>query len=99
VLKRLDLAKFFDAVVTPESVFTQKPDPVHLVAVLDRLGAARHESVMIGDNANDVATARGAGVSVIAVSYGYPRMAPGALGADLLIDKMTDLPKSLLRLR
>ena len=98
VLMRLDLAKFFDAVVTPESVSAPKPDPAHLVAVLDRLGTPRRESVMVGDNANDVAVARSTGVRVIAVSYGYPRMALEALGADFLIDEMTALPEALLRL-
>jgi phosphoglycolate phosphatase len=98
VLRQLDLAKYFGAVVTPEHVPAHKPNPAHLLAVLSRLGAARKESVMVGDNANDVATARGAGVAVIAVSYGYPRMSPEALGADLLIDRMAALPDALHRL-
>jgi phosphoglycolate phosphatase len=53
---------------------------------------------MVGDNANDVAVARGAGVPVVAVRYGYPRMAPEALGADLLIERMAELPEALRRL-
>jgi phosphoglycolate phosphatase len=98
VLRQLNLAKYFGAVVTPEQVPAHKPNPAHLMAVLRSLGAAQSESVMVGDNANDVATARGADVPVIAVSYGYPRMAPEALGADILIDRITALPDALRRL-
>ncbi|HXQ67987.1 MAG TPA: phosphoglycolate phosphatase [Alphaproteobacteria bacterium] len=99
VLRQLSLATFFDAVVTPEEVPAPKPDPAHLLAVLAALEAAPEEAVMVGDNANDVAVARSTGVAVVAVSYGYPRIAPEALGADLLIDAMTELPAALERLR
>ncbi|HYB11400.1 MAG TPA: phosphoglycolate phosphatase [Alphaproteobacteria bacterium] len=98
VLRQLDLEKYFLAVVTPEHAPAHKPHPAHLLAVLSRLGAAQTESVMVGDSANDVATARRAGVPVIAVSYGYPRTAPEALGADLLIDRMAALPDALRHL-
>jgi phosphoglycolate phosphatase len=53
---------------------------------------------MVGDNANDVAAARGYGIPVVAVSYGYPRMAVADLGADAVIDRMTDLPAALAAL-
>lgn len=99
VLERFDLARYFQAVVTPEHVVASKPDAAHLRAVLNMLGTAPAEAVMVGDNANDVAVARNAKVSVVAVSYGYPRMAPEALGADLLIDHMAELPDALRRLR
>ncbi|HLI14319.1 MAG TPA: phosphoglycolate phosphatase [Alphaproteobacteria bacterium] len=98
VLDRLDLARFFDAVVTPEQVSAHKPHPAHLLATLAVLRAEPAEAVMVGDNANDVAVAHGAGVPVIAVTYGYPRMAPADLGADLLIDEMAALPAALDRL-
>ncbi|MFI4986835.1 MAG: HAD-IA family hydrolase [Alphaproteobacteria bacterium] len=98
VLERLALAGYFAAVVTPEAVAAAKPAAAHLLAVLAALDAAPAEAVMVGDNANDVAVARAAGTAVVAVSYGYPRMAPEALGADLLIDRMTELPAALARL-
>jgi len=98
VLRRLVLARYFAAVVSPEEVSAPKPDAGHLLAVLAALGARPWEAVMVGDNANDVAVARAAGTAVVAVSYGYPRMAPAALGADLLIDSMAELPSALERL-
>ena len=99
VLQRLALAPYFVSVVSPEEVRAPKPDPAHLLAVLAALDAAPADAVMVGDNANDVAVARAAGTAVVAVSYGYPRMDPHALGADLLIDAMGELPQALTRLR
>lgn len=98
VLQALGLARYFSASVAPEQVAASKPDPAHLRAVLALLGARPEEAVMVGDNANDVAMAHAAKVPVIAVSYGYPRMAPARLGADLLIDRMDELPAALKRL-
>ena len=50
---------------------------------------------MVGDGLNDVKAARGAGMPVVAVSYGYPRMPVADLGADLVIDGFADLPAAL----
>ena len=99
VLRALALEPYFAAVVSPEEVSAPKPDPAHLRAVLAALDAAPADAVMVGDNANDVAVARAAGTAVVAVAYGYPRMDPRALGADLLIDAMRELPAALARLR
>jgi phosphoglycolate phosphatase len=85
-------------VVTPEEVSAPKPDPAHLRAVLAALDTGPADAVMVGDSANDVAVARAAGTAVVAVSYGYPRMDPKKLGADLLIDAMSELPAALQRL-
>jgi len=98
VLAALGLDGFFEAVAGGDSAPVRKPDPGHLLWLLERLGATPAGSAMVGDNANDVAAARGAGVPVVAVSYGYPRMAPADLGADLLIDRFADLPAALERL-
>ena len=50
---------------------------------------------MVGDSMNDVAAARGAGIPVIAVSFGYTTIPPGQLGADRLIDDFAELPAAL----
>ena len=69
----------------------RKPDPRHLAAVLERLGVAADGAVMVGDNANDVATARGLGVPAVAVSFGYSRGPVAALEADHVIDRFDEL--------
>ncbi|MBF0129866.1 MAG: phosphoglycolate phosphatase [Alphaproteobacteria bacterium] len=98
VLELLGLAEFFSGVVAAESTAFIKPDPRPLLAALDAMGAARERAVMVGDSPVDVAVARNAGIPVIAVSYGYTRVPPRDLGADILIDSLTELPAALARL-
>ncbi len=98
VLDQLGLAPLFEAVAGGDTLPYRKPDGRHLGYVLERLGAAGRSSAMVGDNANDVRAARAAGVPVVAVSYGYPRMPVADLGADIVIDRFADLPAALERL-
>ncbi|MGQ3049105.1 MAG: phosphoglycolate phosphatase [Niveispirillum sp.] len=98
LLRELGMGALFDAVAGGDSVARKKPHPDPLVFVMERLGVGAGGAVMVGDNANDVAAARGAGVPVVAVAYGYPRMALEDLGADIIIDRFADLPGALARL-
>lgn len=98
LLAELGLAPFFDAVAGGDTVAEKKPHPAPLLWVMDRLGVGASGAVMVGDNANDVAAARGAGVPAVAVAYGYPRMPLADLGADIIIDRFADLPAGLARL-
>jgi phosphoglycolate phosphatase len=47
-----------------------KPHPDMLLALMDRCGVAPFETLMIGDTTHDLALARNAGASSLAVSYG-----------------------------
>lgn len=69
-----------------------KPDPRHVLAVLGRLGIDPSEAVMVGDSPNDVDAGQGAGMPVFAVTYGYSLGPVEALGADYLINNLTELP-------
>ena len=53
---------------------------------------------MVGDSLTDVAAARGAGVPVVAVSYGYTRIAAAELGADAVIHHFDRLIPALAKL-
>lgn len=98
LLPELGLYGFFDAVAGGDTVADRKPHPAPLLWVMERLGVGADAALMVGDNANDVATARGAGIPVVAVSYGYPRMPVADLGADIIIDRFADLPEALMQL-
>ncbi|WP_376089765.1 HAD family hydrolase [Roseomonas sp. CCTCC AB2023176] len=58
----------------------RKPDPAHPLGVLARMGCPRDGAVLVGDHANDVLAARGAGIEPIFAAWGYgpPDMADGA---------------------
>lgn len=94
VLKCLGLDHFFQGVVGGDVITRRKPDGEHILETLRRMNAGL-PAVMVGDSATDVAAARAAGVPVVAVSYGYARMDPRNLGADVLIDHFGQLPASL----
>lgn len=76
----------------------RKPDPRHVLAVLGQLGIDAAEAVMVGDSPNDVLAGQGAGLPVIAVTYGYSLGPVEALGADFYIDSLTALPALLAEL-
>ncbi|MFB3150223.1 MAG: HAD-IA family hydrolase, partial [Alphaproteobacteria bacterium] len=99
ILGALDLEGYFSAVLGGDSLEgVRKPDPRHLLAAVERLGAARETAVMVGDTENDVAAARGAGVPVIAVAFGYARVPAEDLGADAVIGHFDELPDAIRRL-
>lgn len=98
VLAALGLDRFFSSVIGGGALPVRKPDPVHLLAVADAIGACRNDCVYVGDSPTDVETARRADMPVVAVSYGYSKGPPEALGADYLIDHFSRLPSTLERL-
>jgi phosphoglycolate phosphatase len=98
ILEGLDLARYFRVVAGGDTFPVRKPDPGHLLGVLERLGVAREGAIMIGDSPNDIGCAIDAGVRSIAVSYGYTPVPPAELGADALIDRFADLPEAIVRL-
>ena len=89
VIEGLALGRWFDAgVVGAEGEYPRKPDPGGLLALAARAGVPVERTLMIGDGAQDVETARRAGVRVCAARYGFgfPTAAPLLTPADLIID-------------
>ena len=98
LLAELDLARHFRVVIGGDSLTVRKPDPGHLQAVLDRLGAAPDRAVLVGDSANDVQAAAAIGVPCVLVSFGYTARPARALGAARVIDHMSELGAALASL-
>ncbi len=86
ILDLIGLAGRFGAVTGGDSLAVRKPHPGHLLATVDMLGGRPDDAVMVGDSANDVAMARAAGVSVVAVTWGYSQIPAKDLGADAVIE-------------
>lgn len=86
----------FAAIVGGDTLATRKPDPEHLLETIRRAGGGR--AAMVGDSIVDVATAKAAGIPVIAVSFGYADRPVEALGADLVIDHYSQLAEALAKL-
>lgn len=65
-----DIMDSVDCLVARESAPRVKPDPAHLLAALDRLGAAPGEALMVGDHPMDVLVGQRAGTVTAAVASG-----------------------------
>lgn len=98
VLDALDLARFFPAVAGGDTLPVRKPDAGHLLGTLAMLDSRPERAIMIGDSHNDIQVAINARVRSIAVSYGYRRQPVEQLGADIVVDRFSDIPQALGRL-
>ena len=98
VLHGFGIAGLFDALLGGDAVPFKKPDARHLLAAVERLGAAASEAVMIGDNEHDYAAARAAGIPVFLVRYGYLRVPAESLTPDAWLDCFADIPEALRNL-
>lgn len=80
------------AVVTGGDEAPRKPSPAGTLEIMRRLGARPEETVFIGDSPTDVRTARNAGVTMVAVTWGFrPREELRAAGAVHLVDSVAGL--------
>jgi phosphoglycolate phosphatase len=85
LLEALDLMKYFDAVVGPDTIGRAKPDPLTYRETLKRMKQNITASVLIGDSETDVSTARAAGVPMIGVTFGYTPRPVAEFAPDFLI--------------
>ena len=95
LLARLGLDRYFGAAIGGDALAIKKPDPDHLLAVLDRLQVEPQHAVLIGDSDTDLKTAHAAGIPCILVSFGYTAIPASELGADRVIDHANDLIPTL----
>ena len=94
VLQELGLSQYFGAVLGSDSTDEKKPSPKPLLKVMDMFSCSAGETVIVGDSAYDIAAGKAAGISTIAVSYGY-RDASLLQEADRIIDHIAELPQVL----
>jgi phosphoglycolate phosphatase len=74
VLRALGLGDAVDAIVGADDTPRIKPDPTHVLAALEAVGAAPYEALYVGDNDVDVEAAAAAGVPCVLVEWGPARM-------------------------
>jgi len=97
VLAELGLAPFFDTVIGGDSLPQRKPDPEPVLACLEGLDVAPGETLFVGDSRNDVLSAHAAGLPVILIPSGYGQTEAGDPAADLVIEDMAALTRTLLQ--
>jgi len=92
LLKRYDLNRFFNAIVTREDTVAVKPDPAHLEDVLKILDVKPSEAIVVGDSVLDMKCARKLNMIAVGVNTGLASlMELTHAEATYLISSITDL--------
>jgi len=98
LLRAFDLDGLICTVGGGDSFPVRKPDPRHMLATLSAAGGSADRAVAVGDHANDVAAATGAGLPCIFAAWGYgpPAMAAGAAATAAAFTEVPNLARALL---
>ena len=75
LVKKLFPSIPFVAILGNKEGFPLKPDPAIVETVLEKAGVEKADAALVGDSATDMKTAANAGVTGIAVAWGYQNMA------------------------
>ncbi|MEC9022137.1 MAG: phosphoglycolate phosphatase [Pseudomonadota bacterium] len=93
IISKMAIDHYFeDAILGGDSLDIRKPNPQHLVGVIELMGLRPNNVIMVGDSETDIKAARGAGVPIVVVDYGYTSIPHDLLGADALISSFFELP-------
>lgn len=99
LLGELGMDRRFAAIAGRDTFPVCKPHPDHLTGAIRLAGGDPTRAVMVGDSDVDVATAKAAGIPVIAVTFGYTSIPIGELDADAVIDHYDAFIPALAKLQ
>ena len=71
LLTSLGVLEYFTDIVAGEHPYPRKPDPTGARALMDAVGAAPEETLLIGDSPVDIETGRNAGIHTIVMTHGF----------------------------
>ena len=97
-LERHNIRERFHSVETPDHN-RGKPDPQMIYTAMEKAGAKRTETVMIGDTVHDMRMAKAAGVKALGVAWGYHEVSDlREAGADLVVASFAELVPAIDKL-
>lgn len=92
VIEKLNLKRYFGSIICGDTQAYKKPDPRHLLDVIDELGGESSTSVYVGDSETDIEAARAAQVPIILMSYGYAHQPIDELDVDVVLESFSSVP-------
>ena len=98
LLGALGVASRFAAICGRDSFPFFKPDPRHLTLTIEQAAGDPARAVMVGDSRTDIATAKAAGIPVVAVTFGYTDVPVRDLDPDAVIEGFDELTAAIGRL-
>lgn len=99
LLDALDYTSRFHFISGRDTFAVCKPHPEHLLQTIARAGGRARQAIMVGDSDVDIATAKAAGVPVIAVDFGYCEQPVARFQPDAVISHYAEFFGSLGRIR
>jgi HAD superfamily hydrolase (TIGR01509 family) len=81
ILKKFDIAQYFEAIVTSDDVLKAKPNPEIVFTACKRLGVTPNTAILVGDTETDVKAGRAAGCTVVGLN----------ITADIMIQRLSEL--------
>jgi phosphoglycolate phosphatase len=97
ILEGLGVSDHFFRVFGGDSFEQKKPNPIGIETLMRETGINRALTIMVGDSAVDVATARNARVACCGVTYGFQPESLRDPAPELLVDRMEDFADWLLK--
>ncbi len=91
ILAGLGVERFFARIWGAGDFPGRKPDPGPLRLLIRELGAAAEDTLLVGDSAVDVQTARAAGVAVVGVAWGLDPESLRASPPDRILASLLEL--------
>lgn len=91
ILSGLGVAELFARIAGGGDLPGRKPDPAVLLGLMAELGRSRDETLMVGDSAVDVRTARAAGVRVFGVAWGLDPEGLASHPPDAILKSLLEL--------
>src|SRR3984893_13143839 len=95
IRKALKLMPPIADVACTDTFTVRKPDPGHILLLIDKIGGNRARAVIIGGSIHDVEAAHRGGLPAVLVSWGYTAKPASELGAEAVIDRFDALPEAL----
>lgn len=97
LLSALGLDSRCKVAICPDMVTHTKPHPEPMLKAAATLGVAPGRCVYVGDHVRDIDAGRSAGMTTVAVSYGYIQEgdSPADWKADYLVDSVFELSRLL----
>jgi phosphoglycolate phosphatase len=88
ILRGLEMHRYFRHVIGGDTAAGRKPDPAGLRHLIAEAKSSAEQTVLVGDSAIDLRTARAAGVRLCLVKYGFgfPLAAAEMSGGELVVD-------------
>jgi len=97
ILEGLGLARHFARVYGGKSFGERKkPDPIGVQTLLEELGVPRERTLLVGDSAVDVRTARNAGVTACGVAWGLQPESFAEDPPDMIVNRPEELARAVI---